>query len=479
MLTILIISAVLGTDMTKKLGEIERNTRKLNRKVVQTEHYAKNIAKHMMHRGRFSRFLRVLGPGVVTGAADDDPSGVATYSQAGASFGLGFLWVFPVMYPMLLAVQESCSRIGAVTGKGLAAVIKENYSKKLLFMSVVLVVIANTINIGADLGAMAATTQLFVPNVSYGLLAVIYAIAVVLLVVFVSYKKYANILKWLAVALLAYPVAAFLIGQDWLELFQNTFTVMPTIDAETIYILVGILGTTVSPYCFFWDTSEIVEEEISHHRLSTTGKDPKISNKFLKSIRLDNFFGMTLASVTAWFIVVVCASVLFKNGVHNITTAADAAQALEPLVQGFPNAGLIAKIIFSTGIIGIGLLAIPTLAGSSAYAISETLGWREGLYRRFSKAIGFYVIIILATLVGLIINFVGIDPIQALVFTAVFNGIAAVPLLYMIASVGNNSKIMGQYKNSKVSNIFVRISFVVMLVAVLALFYFLFDGKIN
>jgi len=464
--------------MTKKLGEFEKNTRKFNRKVVQAEHHAKNIAKHMMHRGRFGRLLRVLGPGVVTGAADDDPSGIATYSQAGAGFGLGFLWVFPVMYPMLLAVQESCSRIGAVTGKGLAAVIKENYSKKLLFMSVVLVVIANTINIGADLGAMAATTQLFMPDISFGFLAIVYAVVIVLLVVFVSYKKYAKILKWLAIALLAYPITAFLVGQDWPELFRNTFAVMPTINAETIYILVGILGTTVSPYCFFWDTSEIVEEEISHHRLSATGKDPKINKHFLKSIRLDNFFGMTLASVTAWFIVVVCASVLFKNGVHDITTAADAARALEPLVQGFPNAGLIAKVIFSTGIIGIGLLAIPTLAGSSAYAISETLGWKEGLYRKFSKAIGFYAIIILATLIGLMINFVGIDPIQALVFTAVFNGIAAVPLLFMIARVGNNSNIMGQYKNGVVSNIFVRISFIAMLAAVLALFYFLFTGQI-
>lgn len=461
--------------MTKKLGEFTKNTRKFNRSVVKTEHHAKNIAEHMLHRGRFSRFVRVLGPGVVTGAADDDPSGIATYSQAGASFGFGFLWVFPIMYPLLMAVQESCSRIGAVTGKGLAAVIKANYSKKVLYMSVLLVVIANTINIGADLGAMAATTQLFV-DIPFSVLAVIYAVFIILLVVFVSYKKYAKILKWLAITLLAYPVTAFLVGQDWPELFRNTFAVMPTINAETIYILVGILGTTISPYCFFWDTSEIVEEEISHHRLSETGKDPKITTRFLKSIRLDNFFGMTLASVTAWFIVVVCASVLFKNGITEINTAADAARALEPLVQGFPYAGLIAKIIFSVGIIGIGLLAIPTLAGSSAYAISETLGWKEGLYRKFNKAIGFYIIIIAATIIGLIINFLGIDPIKALIFTAVFNGIAAVPLLWMIARVGNNSNIMGVYKNGVISNIFVRISLIVMTAAVFALFYFMATG---
>lgn len=461
--------------MTKKLGGFAKNTRMLNRKINSISCHARNMTKHMLHRGKFNRFLRVLGPGIVTGAADDDPSGIATYSQAGASSGFGFLWVFPVMYPMLLAVQESCSRIGAVTGKGLAAVIKENYSKKLLFMSVILVVVANTINIGADLGAMAATTQLFV-DLPFGLLAVFYAVFIILLVVFVSYKRYAKILKWLAIALFSYPITAFLVGQNWPELFRNTFAVMPTINAETIYILVGILGTTISPYLFFWDTSEIVEEEISHHRLSTTGQTPKITKRFLKSIRLDNFFGMTLASVTAWFIVVVCASVLFQNGVHNINTASDAAMALEPLVQGFPNAGLIAKLIFSVGIIGIGLLAIPTLAGSSAYAISETLGWKEGLYRKFSKAIGFYVVIISATVVGLIINFVGIDPIQALIFTAVFNGIAAVPLLFMIAKVGNNENIMGIYKNGRLSNLFVRIAFVIMTVAVIALFYFMAVG---
>jgi len=459
--------------MTKKLSNFTRNQRKMNRNVTKAEHRAMNIAKRMMHRKHFSRFLRILGPGIVTGAADDDPSGIATYSQAGAAYGLGFLWAFPVMYPLLLAVQESCSRIGAVTGKGLAAVIKENYSKKLLIMSVVLVVVANTVNIGADIGAMAATTQLFV-SAPFALLAIMYSVIIILLVVFVSYKKYVKILKWLAIALLAYPITALLVGQNWVELFRNTFAVMPTINADTIYILVGIFGTTVSPYLFFWDTSETVEEEIVHHRLSESGKNPKVTKHFLKSIRIDNFMGMTLATVTAWFIVVACASVLFQNGITGINTAADAARALEPLVQGFPYAGLIAKAIFSVGIIGIGLLAVPVLAGSSAYAISETLGWKEGLYRKFSKAIGFYIVIIIATVVGLAMNLIGIDPIQALIFTAVFNGIAAVPLLWMIARVGNNSNIMGQYKNGIVSNIFVRIALVVMSVAVIALFVFMF-----
>lgn len=463
--------------MTKKLNQFTKESRKINRDISKAERHTKNIIKHTIHRNRFNRLVRVLGPGVVTGAADDDPSGIATYSQAGAKYGFGFLWVFPIMYPLLLAVQESCSRIGAVTGKGLAAVIKENYNRKLLYMSVILVVVANTINIGADLGAMAATTQLFI-DIPYAVLAIMYAIFIILLVVFVSYKKYAKILKWLAVALLAYPVTALLVGQDWPELFRNTFGVIPVINAETIYILVGILGTTISPYCFFWDTSEVVEEEIAKHRLSQTGKAPNVNKHFLKNIRLDNFFGMTLATVTAWFIVVACASVLFKNGITEINTAADAARALEPLVQGFPYAGLIAKIIFSVGIIGVGLLAVPVLAGSSAYAIIETLGWKEGLYRKFSKAIGFYIVIIVATIVGLVINFLGIDPIQALIFTAVFNGIAAVPLLWMIARIGNNSNIMGSYKNGLFSNLFVRIALIVMTAAVIALFLFMFIEKV-
>ncbi|MDK2899138.1 MAG: hypothetical protein PWQ10_325 [Patescibacteria group bacterium] len=473
MLIILKVNLIGVFSMTEKISKFTKSERKINRKVTRAERRAKNIAKRIMHRKNFSRFLRILGPGVVTGAADDDPSGIATYSQAGAAYGFGLLWIFPFVYPLLLAVQESCSRIGAVTGKGLAAVIKDNYNKKLLYVSVLLVVVANTINIGADLGAMAATTQLFV-DLPFVVLAIFYSMVVILLVVFVSYKKYAKILKWLAIALLSYPVTAFLVGQNWGEIFISTFANIPVINADTIYILVGILGTTISPYLFFWDTSEIVEEEIIHHRLAESGKIPKINKHFLRNVRLDNFMGMSLATITAWFIVIVCASVLFKNGITEINTASDAAMALEPLVQGFPHAGLIAKLIFSVGIIGIGLLAVPVLAGSSAYAISETLGWKEGLYRKFKRAIGFYIIIIIATIVGLLINFLGIDPIQASIFTAVFNGVASVPLLWMIARVGNNQQIMGLYKNGFLSNLFVRISFFVMLIAVILLFLFTF-----
>ncbi|MBP9801050.1 MAG: divalent metal cation transporter [Candidatus Moranbacteria bacterium] len=447
--------------------------KKIQRRLKKTERQAFHFGKSVLNYKRYNRFLRILGPGLVTGAADDDPSGIATYSQAGAAQGFGLLWVFPFVYPLLLAVQESCSRIGAITGMGLAAVIKEHYSKKLLYVSVGLVVVANTLNIGADLGAMAATAQLFV-DIPFAILAIFFAVLIIFLVISVSYKAYAKILKWLALTLFVYPVTVFLVGQDWLEIWRATFTLTPKITVETLYILVGVLGTTISPYLFFWDTSGVVEEEIAKHNKSKIGEDPKATKRFLRNLRIDNFVGMTLASVTAWFIVIACASTLFKNGIFEINSAADAARALEPLVQNFPNAGLIAKLIFSIGVIGLGLLAIPVLAGSSSYAISEALGWKEGLHRKFHQARGFYIIIIVATFVGLGMNFIGLDPIKALIFTAVFNGIAAVPLLFLLARVGNNKHIMGEYKNGVLSNFFVRLTCGVMTLVVLIFFFSFF-----
>ncbi len=446
---------------------IEKNFR---RGLKKTERQAVHFGKGVLNYKRYNRFLRVLGPGLVTGAADDDPSGIATYSQAGAAHGLGLLWIFPFMYPILLAVQESCSRIGAITGTGLAAVIKEHYSRKLLYLSVGLVVVANTLNIGADLGAMAAAAQLFV-DIPFAILAIFFASLIVLLVVFVNYKTYAKILKWLALTLFVYPVTVFMVGQDWGEILRATFSFRPEITPETMYILVGIIGTTISPYLFFWDTSEVVEEEIAKHNKSKIGEEPKPTRRFLRNLRVDNFVGMTLASVTAWFIVIACASTLFRNGILEIDSAADAARALEPLVQSFPNSGLIAKLIFSMGIIGLGLLAVPVLAGSSSYAISEALGWREGLYRKFHRARGFYIIIILATFVGLGMNFIGLDPIKALVFAAVFNGIAAVPLLFILARIGNDGNIMGEYRNGPLSNFFVKLAGGVMSLAVSVLLF--------
>lgn len=431
----------------------------------------KGILKAIHSRRQFSRALHVLGPGLVTGAADDDPSGIATYSQAGAMYGYKLLWMIPFMYPLLLSVQGACSKIGAVTGKGLAELIKENYSRKMLYLALLLVVVANVVNIGADFGAMAATLQLLIPQIPFAVAVIGFAVVILGLELFVPYKKYAKILKWLAIVLFAYPITAFVVGQPWGEIFAATFNPSGIpFDFTTIMIMVGLIGTTISPYLFFWDTSEVVEDEITHRRLGLKKLHmPKITRHFLKNVWIDNVVGMTLAAITAWFIMIVCATVLHSNGVTEITTAADAAKALEPLVQGFPNAGLIAKLIFSVGILGTGLLAIPVLAGSCSYAIAETFGWKEGLSRKVKKAKGFYIVIIIATLIGLLINFTGIDPIQALVWAAVVNGIAAVPLLTMIARIGRNGKIMGDHRVGRLSQVGIWAAFGIMAFAVAAM----------
>lgn len=410
---------------------------------------------------KFSRFLRIFGPGLITGAADDDPSGIATYSQTGAQFGYGMLWTAIFMYPLQTAVQEACARIGAVTGKGLAAVVKENYHKGILAFVVFLVVIANTINIGADIGAMAASAQLLFP-LPIIIYAILIAIFVISLEIFTVYKTYAKILKWLSMALLAYPITAIIAGQDWLRVLKATITPNFQLGISFFYILTGVLGTTISPYMFFWQASEEVEEEISKHRILSNNQSPRLSLNFLRNLRIDNALGMFFSEIITWSIIVTAASVLNSHGVNNISTASEAAKALEPLVSTFPNAGFLAKTIFATGVIGVGLMAVPVLAGSASYALSEALSWREGYSLKFKRAHGFYGIIILATLIGLLINFIGIDPIKALVFTAVFNGIAAVPLIFVIAKIAGNSKIMGEHKSGVLSKSLVWLTFIAM-----------------
>ncbi|HUD09605.1 MAG TPA: divalent metal cation transporter [Patescibacteria group bacterium] len=417
---------------------------------------------------KFNRLLRILGPGLITGAADDDPSGIATYSQTGAQFGYGQLWTVILMYPLMTAVQETCARIGAVTGKGLAAVVKTNYSKKVLYAIVLLVVVANTINIGADIGAMAASANLIFP-IPFAALALFFTASVLLLEIFTSYKKYAKILKWLAFALLAYPVTAIIAGQNWPVVLRAT--VIPHIELNFgfFFILTGVLGTTISPYMFFWQASEEVEEEISTQKLTSQDSRPHIGRVFLKNLRIDNALGMLFSEIVTWFIIITTASVLHAHGVTNISTASQAAKALEPLVSTFPNSGFLAKTIFATGVVGIGLLAVPVLAGSASYALSEAFQWKEGLYRKLKKAHGFYGVITIATAIGLAINFVGIDPMKALVFTAVFNGVAAVPLVFLITKVSRSEKIMGEHKSGPISSVLLWITFIAMLLSALAL----------
>ncbi|MDB4903891.1 MAG: iron transporter [Mucilaginibacter sp.] len=416
-------------------------------------------------------FWRVLGPGLITGAADDDPSGIATYSQTGAQFGYGQLWTALWMLPLMTAVQESCARIGLVTGKGITTIVKECYSRTVLYVVVGLVVIANTINIGADLGAMAAAAQLLIPA-PFIVLTLIFTAIILSLEVFTSYKVYSKILKWLAITLMAYPITLFIVHQPWATIFRATIVPHFEMSFAFFFIITGVLGTTISPYMFFWEASQEVEEDKEKHLL-TEGK-PRISWISVHRMRLDNTFGMMFSEFATWSIIVVGATVLHNSGVKDIKTAADAAKALEPLVHSFPHAGFLAKLIFSFGIVCLGLLAIPVLSGSAAYSVCEAFNWKASLNLKLKKAPTFYLIIIAATAVGLLLNFIGIDPVKALVYAAVLNGVAAVPLLFLILKIASNEKIMGEFKSGWLSKTILWITFIAMGAAALGMFYTIF-----
>jgi NRAMP (natural resistance-associated macrophage protein)-like metal ion transporter len=419
-------------------------------------------------QSKLRKFLGTLGPGITTGAADDDPSGIATYSQTGAQFGYGQLWTALYMLPFMTAVQEACARIGMVTGKGIAAIVKERYSKGVLYAVVWLVVIANTINIGADIGAMAAAAQLLVPAPLI-VLTLLFTVVILVLEIFTNYNTYSKILKWLAITLLAYPVTVFIVHQPWSTVLKATVVPHFELNFAFLFIITGVLGTTISPYMFFWEASQEVEEEKIEH-LIKNGK-PKIGWPNIHRMRVDNTVGMVFSEITAWCIILVGATVLHNSGVTDVKTAADAAKALEPLVHTFPHAGFLAKLIFSVGIIGLGMLAVPVLSGSAAYAVSDALNWRASLNLKLKRAHGFYGVITIATLIGLIINFVGIDPVKALVYAAVLNGVAAVPLLFIILRIAGNKEIMGEYKSGWLSTTLLWITFVAMGAAAIAMFF--------
>jgi len=396
--------------------------------------------------------------------------------QTGAQFGYGQLWTALAMLPLMIAIQEACARIGAVTGHGLATVIKAHYSKKVLYAAVFLVVIANTINIGADIGAIAAAAQLIIP-VNFVILTLGFTALILMLEIFTSYRVYSHILKWLALFLLAYPITLFIVHPPWKTIFAATFLPHIEFNFAFFFIITGVLGTTISPYMFFWQASEEVEEEKTLHLIDHNGK-PKIGKKFIRNLRLDNFIGMVFSEFATWSMIVVAATVLHHHGMTNVATAADAAKALEPLVQTFPYAGFLAKLIFAIGIIGLGLLGIPVLSGSAAYALTEAFNMKEGLNLKLKRAHGFYGVITIATMIGLMINFIGIDPMKALVFTAVFNGVAAVPLIFLMTRIARNPKIMGKYRSGWLSHTVMWITFFVMLASAVAMFYTLGFGKV-
>ncbi|MBI3619435.1 divalent metal cation transporter [Candidatus Peregrinibacteria bacterium] len=400
-----------------------------------------------LHRRRRSArgWLRALGPGFITGASDDDPSGIGTYAQTGAQFGYTQLWTALFTLPFMIAVQEMCGRIGLVTGKGLAGVIRKYYSKRILWVALTLLLAANTINIGADLGAMAASLQLII-GLPFPVLILAMTILTLVLEVFVSYRTYANVLKYFALTLLAYVLTGLLTRQDWGAILLNTFIPHLSFDRGQIQNIVALLGTTISPYLFFWQAGEEVEEEVAEGRLRVMGRGkPRFGKGDIRTMQKDTIAGMAFSNVITFFIIMTAASTLYRSGVTQIDTAAQAAEALRPL------AGNATSVLFALGVIGTGLLAVPVLAGSASYALSEALVWREGLYRKFAQAHGFYGIITIATLAGLAINFTNVPPFRLLYDTAILNGIVAPPLIILIILIARNQRIMGQYVNSRLS----------------------------
>jgi NRAMP (natural resistance-associated macrophage protein)-like metal ion transporter len=396
---------------------------------------------------KLKKLFGKLGPGFVTGASDDDPSGIATYSQTGAIFGYTQLWTALYTLPFMYTIQEICGRIGLVTGKGLAGVIKRHYSKKILFISVGLLAVANTVNIGANLGAMAESLGLLIP-IPFVILLLIVTFGTLALEIFVPYKTYSKYLKYLAFVLLAYVATFFIVDQNWSEIIKSTLIPQITLSKEYFLNIVAILGTTISPYLFFWQASQEVEEEVEGKVIAQMGQGtPQIHKSDIRKLRVDTGVGMFLSNLVMFFIIATTASTLYAGGVNHITSAAQAASALKPLAGDF------AFLLFAIGIVGIGLLSVPVLAGSVAYATSEAFGWKEGLYRKFGKAKAFYLVIIIATLVGMFINVSPINPFELLYYTAVLNGICAPILMVMLMLIGNNQKVMGKFVNSRKTNI--------------------------
>ncbi|MFT3891775.1 MAG: Nramp family divalent metal transporter [Anaerolineales bacterium] len=418
---------------------------------------------------KLKEYLKALGPGLIAGASGDDPSGIGTYSQTGAQFGYGQLWTALFTLPLQATVQEICARIAMQTGRGLAANIRKFYSKPVLYFYVAVLFIANTINIGVDLGAMAASAQLL-----FGLPVLLWlagmTILTTLLEIFIPYKQYAKVLRLLTLTLLAYIVGAFFTSQDWGQALRSTFIPSIRLDREFLFNLVAVLGTTITPYMFFWQANEEVEEEINEGKKSEAQRKG-ITKDELNRMRVDVGFGSFVSNIVFWFIVITTASTLNKTGVTNIDSATKAAEALRPL------AGDLAYVLFAAGIIGTGLLAVPVLAGSAAYAVSETFQFREGLSLPFKKAPAFYGVIAIATVVGAAINLIGINPISALYYAAMLNGIIAPLLLFMVMLISNNRKIMQDKTNGMLSNILGWIATIAMGVSAIALLVSLGLGK--
>lgn len=412
---------------------------------------------------KIKQFFKKIGPGFITGAADDDPSGIGTYSIAGAQFGYKMNWMTLFLLPAMIAIQEMCGRLGMVTGMGLAGIIKKYSSKKILYMAVSLLAVANIINIGADLGIMAASIQMLLGFPFYYWLVVV-AIFVTWMEIAIPYKTYSKYLKFLGLSLCVYVITAFLIKQDWKEIAISTF--VPHIQFDSLYIMtmIGFIGTTISPYLFFWQPSEEIEEEICDGRISDFNCKPKVNKGNIKAMMLDTKMGMLFSNVVTFFVLLTTAATLHANGITSIDTPQQAALALKPL------AGNGAYLLFAIGIIGVGLQSIPVLAGSVGYAFAETFGFKEGLSKNFLKAKPFYLVIGFSTLIGLLMNLFGVNTMQALYYAAVINGVASIPLIAIIIKLSDKKEIVGQFRTAKHNKIIGLIVLIFITLAVILMF---------
>lgn len=408
--------------------------------------------------GLIQRFWGKLGPGLITGASDDDPSGIATYTQAGAAFGSQLLWSALVTYPLMVSIQEMCARIGLVTNHGLTGAIKRYYPKYFLYAILFISFPSITLNIGADIAGMGAVGNLLFPAVPGFFFSLLFTLLILYSVIFWSYHKIALILKWLCLTLFSYILIPFLIDVNWPQVLKDT--VLPTITPDKTYFmtLVGILGTTISPYLFFWQASMEVEERHEKRLI--------VDKRNMDNMEADVKGGMLFTNVVFYFIILAAGTVLFNAGIHHVNTVEEAARALRPL------AGDQAYLLFALGVIGTGFLAIPVLAGSLSYMIAETFGWNEGFDKKYYEAPGFYLTMGLSLVIGLLIHFIGISPIQALIYTAVLYGVTAPVLIALILHICNNKKIMGKYTNNGWSNFFGIATFLMMTVSSLFLLWY-------
>ncbi|HSS07218.1 MAG TPA: divalent metal cation transporter [Rhodanobacteraceae bacterium] len=386
--------------------------------------------------------LSRVGPGLITGVADDDPSGIATYSQAGAQFGLNMLWTMPLAFPLMAAVQSMCARIGRVTGRGLAANIKSAFPAPVIYSVVFLLLVANVLNIAADVAAMGEVAEL-VTGINRHAMTTLFVIGTVLLQVFIPYHRYVSFLKWLTLSLLAYAAVLFVVSVPWGQVMLRTVWPRFTLDSDAATVIVGLFGTTISPYLFFWQASEEVEDMRGLEGSAALVRDGTAANLELRRIRWDTWSGMFYSNITAYFIILATAVTLHAAGITNIDTAAEAASALRPLAGDF------AFIVFALGILGVGLIGVPVLAGSAAYALCEAMDWNWGLERKANDARAFYAIITVSVCAGLVIQFLPINPMHALFWSAVINGVIAVPLMAVIILLVSRKAVMGAYTASR------------------------------